>query len=581
MIPPFPRRALARALLVVLVFCAGCASREVLPPPLSDRSISRADEEAAEATFREGLDLVQLGRDADALQRFREVVERYPASRFSGQALYWQGRTQYQTGSDSAAARTMQRYLALSRNVPERDPALLVLANARYGLGDFQGALDAELMVEGQPTRDLDEFLSLSRDLMAHLPRPVVESTAAREPPRAYLAPFYLQAARWARAAGDARAASAMAERMTRFAELPSALRSEAQGLAGGTTRPASADRLGYIAPSEGRFAAVAEEIKRGIEIALADIDRTRGKPLELVSRSTLSDPDSTIGVIRELARGERVEAILGPLTSEFALPAARTASEEGIPMVSPTATDARILDVGPGVYTVNALDGAIGHTMGNYAVRNLGLRRPAILAVDNAYGRVQASAFEAAVQSAGGRITLRRDYPEGTTQFTEDLGDIMRTGADAVFIATKNPQEALRVVNQIAFYELKGLTPLGTDAWNDESFLREGRGFARGYFADTFSRDPRVTTWQDFAQRYQTKYGTAPTNVIPAWGYDAARLAVERLSATARAASVGSAASQPYHGASALFRFEPDGRIHRAVVVHKIERGQAVAVDW
>ena len=37
----------------------------------------------------------------------------------------------------------------------------------------------------------------------------------------------------------------------------------------------------------------------------------------------------------------ERVEAIVGPLISEFALPAAHTAMEEAVPMVSPTASSA------------------------------------------------------------------------------------------------------------------------------------------------------------------------------------------------------------------------------------------------
>ena len=75
---------------------------------------------------------------------------------------------------------------------------------------------------------------------------------------------------------------------------------------------------------------------------------------------------------------------------------AGRLAMEEGVPLVSPTATDARMLEIDPRVYTVNALDGAIGHTIGTYAATNLERRRFAILAVDDAYGRIQADAFAA-----------------------------------------------------------------------------------------------------------------------------------------------------------------------------------------
>ena len=75
-----------------------------------------------------------------------------------------------------------------------------------------------------------------------------------------------------------------------------------------------------------------------------------------------------------------------------------------------------------------------------------------------------------------------------------------------------------------MAFYELGGILPLGTDAWNDAEFYRQGRRFVRGYFADTYSRDPRITEWESFAARYEARFGEAPANLIPGWGYDAAR---------------------------------------------------------
>jgi hypothetical protein len=126
-----------------------------------------------------------------------------------------------------------------------------------------------------------------------------------------------------------------------------------------------------------------------------------------------------------------------------------------------------------------------------------------------------------------------------------------------------------------MAFYELGGILPLGTDAWNDPDFFRQGRGFVRGYFADTFSRDERVSRWSEFAADYELRYGEPPPNRIPSWGYDAARLALERLSPAA-----GVVGEEPYRGASGLFRFGPRG-IRRAVVIHRIERGEPVALEW
>jgi branched-chain amino acid transport system substrate-binding protein len=553
-----------------------CASSGRLPT-LASGPLSREDALAAEEAYESGLGLFQAGDYEAALERFTTIVDRYPSSESSALALYWQARSLYQLGRDSDAVPAFERYLALGSDIPNRGHAGLLLANSLFGTGDFDAALDAALEVRDAPDALLAGFLGLAGDLVDKLPREQVLRGAQLDPPRDWMAPFYLQAARWSSSDGNRRQTQQLADKVLAFPGLPAEVRAEATALRAGTAaslRP----RIGVLMPGEGRFGEVGEAIRRGVMLALDEINRGRSNPYELITRETLTDADSTVAMVRALARGDGVQAILGPVTSEFALPAGEAAREEGVTLISPTATDARMLEIGPNVLTVNALDGAIGHTIGTYAATNLGRRRFAILAVDNAYGRIQADAFAQAVQAAGASIVVRQTYEPATTEFTDLLGEIVRSGADALFVATKSPTEALRILNQVAFFELGGLMPLGTDAWNDESFYRQGRGFVRGYFADTFSRDPGVTRWRAFADAYAARFGEEPANLIPAWGYDAAQLAV-RSGETPTAAGT-STALEPYRGASALFRFTPQG-VRRAVVVHQIQGGEAVAVEW
>jgi branched-chain amino acid transport system substrate-binding protein len=570
------RSSLTAILWAAALSLAACAARESLPPPLGTESISRADQATALAAYERGLGLFEQGTYEGALSEFTLVVERYPSSRYAGLALYWRGRAAYQLGRDEEAATAFDRYLRLASDVPHAEHATLLLANSLYNQTRYEAALQAALEMRSVSSELLDDYLALFRDMLNRLPRAEIEAAASRTPTRNFVAPFYLQTARWAHAAGDAARASDIASRVTEFPELPPSILAEARVLIGpGGQAAAIAPSLGLIAPTEGRFAEVAEQIRRGVELALEDVNRTGQTPVALVTRSAENDPDSTAAVIRTLARNEHVAAILGPLTSEYALPAARLAVEEGVPLVSPTATDARLLEIDPRVYTVNALDGAIGHTIGTYAATNLERRRFAILSVDDAYGRIQADAFAAAVQSSGARVVYRFQYERGSTQYTDQLGAIVRSGADALFIATKSPSEALRILNQMAFYELGGILPLGTDAWNDAEFYRQGRRFVRGYFADTYSRDPRITGWESFAERYEARFGEAPASLIPGWGYDAARIALERLRPSNAPPESGE-----YRGVTGLFRYGPQG-IRRAVIVHRIERGEPVAVDW
>ena len=565
------------AALALTLFISACASNARFPP-LSRGPISRSDALVAEDAYQRGRGLFQSGDYEAAREAFHTVVESYPSSENSALALYWEGRSLYQLGSDSLAIPVFERYLVLSPGLPEREHAGLLLANSRFGMGDFRGALTTALDVEDAPEALLPDFLGLARDLVEKLPREQVIRGAQMNPARDWMAPFYLQAARWSLANGNRRQAQALADKILAFGNLPADLRNQAGSIHSGTLG-ASKPRIGLLMPGERRFNEVGEAIRRGVELGLEEINRGRSRPYELVSRLTITDADSTVSTVRALARSDGVQAILGPITSEFALPAGKAAREEGIGLVSPTATDARILEIGPKIFTVNALDGALGHTIGTYAAINLGRKRFAILAVDNAYGRIQADAFAKAVQSAGARVVYRATYEPNLTEFTDLLGDIVRLGADALFLSTKNPTEALRILNQIEFFELRSLLPLGTDAWNDDSFYEQGRGFVRGYFADTFSRDPSVTRWQEFVDRYVARYGEEPTNLIPAWGYDAVQLAIRE--ATGQPASAGNAgASGTFRGASALFRVGSNG-IRRAVVIHHIQGGEPVALEW
>lgn len=572
-----PVTRLPLALATVILVLAACASGGRFPT-LEQRPISRSESLAADEAYERGLELFQGGRYDEALEAFSTVVERYPSSENSALALYWQARSLYQLQNDSLAIRAFERYLALSPALPNREHASLLLANSRFGTGDFQGALTMALDVRDAPEALLPGFLGLARDLVERLPREQVIRGAQMEPARDWMAPFYLQAARWSHADGNRRQAQALADKVLAIGGLPADLREEAAAIRGGTAG-AVAPRIGLLVPGEGRFTDVGEAIRRGVELALEEVNRGRSTPYQLVSRVTVTDADSTVSMVRSMARTDGVQAILGPVTSEFALPAGEAARAEGIALISPTATDARMLEIGPRILTVNALDGAIGHTIGTYAATNLGRSRFAILAVDNAYGRIQADAFAQAARSAGAQIVFRETYPAGETEFTDRLGDIVRAGADALFISTKSSTEALQILNQVAFFELRGVLPLGTDAWNDSSFYEQGRGFVRGYFADTFSRDPAVTRWREFADRYAARFGGEPPNLIPAWGYDAAHLAVREAEARDPAAS-GAQPVAAYRGASALFRMAATG-IRRAVVVHQVQGGEAVALEW
>jgi len=110
-------RALYWALASAMV-CA-CPARALADPPETGTAVQDDNESRRSALYREGLQLADAGRWAEALARFREVV----AIREAPQALYTLGQAEEHTGALATAARTYERALAAARSAGTSDVA--------------------------------------------------------------------------------------------------------------------------------------------------------------------------------------------------------------------------------------------------------------------------------------------------------------------------------------------------------------------------------------------------------------------------------------------------------------------------
>ena len=163
---------------------------------------------------------------------------------------------------------------------------------------------------------------------------------------------------------------------------------------------------------------------------------------------------------------------------------------------------------------------------------------------------------------------------PRGHTSFGAALRASRLRGAEALFLPTRSDAHVLTVISQMSYYSGGGFRLLGTAVMRDDGFLRRAGSFAEGAtFADTFAPDARVTRYWDFRSAYYKRYGRSPTTNFPAWGYDAAMLALRYLT--------GSSADEvaTYRGAAATYRVS-EGSVRKVPVVSRIEAGAPV-LEW
>ncbi|MBA2563799.1 MAG: ABC transporter substrate-binding protein [Gemmatimonadetes bacterium] len=571
--------------LAALLALLGCFGTGGFPPPLSGERPGAEGERAARALYERGVDAVGDRRYEAAYVAFDSVVSLYPGSNTSTVSLRERGLAAYRLGRHARAVEDLRRLLDEAPGYETTDTAI-VLASAYQRSRDPEAAL-----------RTLARRLS-ERDASAQGARIVAEAAvrdlapgsasllAETFPERPFLLSLYARAADETRLEDPARAAA-----FTRIAER--------LGGRGAATRPAREPRdkpaagggkaIGAILPRTGRLAGVAQDIEDGIRLALEEIEASGGPAfrLDVLPEGGVAAAQS----VAELA-GRGVDVVIGPLESEAAVNAAGAALNRGVLLVTPTATDSTLLRSGAGVVAPNAAGGEAGEAMGLFAARNLRLLRVAILGSDDERGRVDARAFRRAFEAEGGRVVQERFFSRGATNFGAALRLSRREGAQALFLPTRSADQVLTVLSQIEYYSGGSFRLLGTEVWRDAGFLQRAGGFAEGaWFVDTFSPDPAVTRHWDFRNAYFRRYGRSLASNFPAWGYDAAMLALRHLPRRSgrpdderpgRAATSGgraateSATETTYVGAGATYRIR-GATVSKVPVISRIASGSPV----
>ncbi|MDA8125706.1 MAG: penicillin-binding protein activator [Deltaproteobacteria bacterium] len=309
-----------------------------------------------------------------------------------------------------------------------------------------------------------------------------------------------------------------------------------------------AADRqtIGLILPLTGRYAELGNRALDAALLAAGLFDETKVTPVRFLIEDSRGDPTVAGAAVEKLAAAGAV-CILGPLGSQEALEAAKTAQRLKIPILTLTQKEG-ITGVGEYVFR-NFLTATMQiRTLVEYARTTLGQRRFAILYPDDLYGREMARLFKDEVRRLGGAIRRERSYKTDQTDFAEEVAALggrapVRSGAegagggspkrtvdfDALFI----PDAALRVAliaPQLVYYDLTGIRLLGTSGWDAPELLKtdpahlQGAVFVSGFFANSFR--PQVNR---FTEAFYMAYGREP-DVLEALVYDAAGMAVRLL---------------------------------------------------
>jgi len=213
--------------------------------------------------------------------------------------------------------------------------------------------------------------------------------------------------------------------------------------------------------------------------------------------------------------------AIFGSISSESTHIMLRVALKAEIPIVNCASTDPTIPETYIPWYFTDLQDDRVqAYTLARHVYTDLGLKRVALLRLNNRYGRMAAPKFRNASVRLGHPVVIEQKFMPGDTDFSRALRIIRESRADGI-VLWADETETANILKQMRAMGMKqrvfgSYRTLGPDLLAQAGPAAEG--FEAVFPYDPTRNDPR---WLDFNRRFEARFHEQPEQ-FASLAYDA-----------------------------------------------------------
>lgn len=280
---------------------------------------------------------------------------------------------------------------------------------------------------------------------------------------------------------------------------------------------------IGGSGPLTGSAATYGLAVKQGAEIAIKEINDAGGvkvgdKSYELALdfQDDEATADKAVSAYNTLMDND-IDAFLGTVTSGSCLAITKYANDDGILLVSPSASAQDVTEY-DNAFRICFTDPMQGEKMADYAVNTLGKKKIAVIYHnDDDYSKGMGEAFEAKVKELGGEIVASEASSSKDNDFSTQLTSIKSSGAELIF-APVYYQAAAYITKQASD---AGMTIpfIGGDGWDGIlDVTTDPKTIEGAVFLTPFTATDASVA--DFVKAYEAAYKETP-NQFAADGYD------------------------------------------------------------
>jgi len=253
---------------------------------------------------------------------------------------------------------------------------------------------------------------------------------------------------------------------------------------------------IAVVGPITGSNAALGEQMKRGAEMAVADINAkggVLGKRLDLIIADDACDPKQAVAAANDVV-GKKVVFVAGHYCSSSSIPASAVYNEAGVLQMTPASTNPALTDDAAkkgwnNVFRSCGRDDAQGAVAGKYLADRYKGKRVAIVHDKTAYGKGIADETMKAMNKAGLKETMYEAITQGDKDFSALISKMKQENIDVIYYGGYQTEAGL-IVRQARDQGLKAQF-IGADALVTEEFWKITGPAGDGSLM-TFPPDPR-----------------------------------------------------------------------------------------
>ena len=192
--------------------------------------------------------------------------------------------------------------------------------------------------------------------------------------------------------------------------------------------------KVGVILPLTGELANFGNTVLDGINLKLSEIQNPKYS-IELIVEDSKGQPNLSVNCFNKLVDVDKVNCIIGDLTSGATLAIAPESNKKQVILISPTASTPALTNISPFFYRVYPSDLSDAKIASHYCYYDFEAQNASIVYLNNDYSIGLKDEFSNSFTTFGGIINNIISYESNTKDFKTAISKLKTKNDDVIYI--------------------------------------------------------------------------------------------------------------------------------------------------